>query len=160
MSSRGYKRGHVSHSRLSYDSNSNDTAFELSEHIDPQKLGSGIWFMIHLHALSYDKRKISTNAMKPAEFIRWLCEYHPCSECAEHCSQYIEENPPEKYESRPIHLSNGKTTYYSSFFWTWKFHNSVNLQIGKPRISFKHALLIYEHLMTGDKCEKSCSISH
>lgn len=137
-----------------------EDSFDLSKYLEPERFGAGIWFIIHVHALSYDKRRKPMNGMTPGEFIRWICEHHPCSQCSKHCSEYILNNPLEDYESRPVYLNDGSTTYYSSFFWTWKFHNSVNVKIGKPRISFKRAMTMYEHILAGDKCEKTCSASN
>lgn len=101
-----------------------------------EKLGPGIWFLIHMESLfCQDKYKF-------IDFIYRLAENFPCARCKVHFKEYLLENPPEDY----MRFEDGL------FIWSWKFHNSVNKRLRKPLIDYNTALKMYLDSKEHDNC--------
>lgn len=100
----------------------------------------GWWLQYHYDSLFADQ-----NPERRLHFIDRL-NYHkeifPCEKCINHYKKYILENPPEKEQYM--------------FVYTWKFHNAVNVRLGKPTMDFDDYIRIYK--VEGYKCE-SCSLN-
>jgi hypothetical protein len=92
-----------------------------------EKLGPGIWFLIHKESLFCQEKHEFIN------FIYRLAENFPCERCKVHFKEYLFDNPPENYTSFEDGL----------FIWTWKFHNSVNKRLKKPLLEYEKALKMY-----------------
>jgi len=104
------------------------------------KLGPGTWYCIHMlgaFALTEDK------VVFFCQYIRTLQKKFWCDECSEHFGEYLDNHPPEKS--------------LNMFLWTWEFHNSVNIILGKSEMPYQTARSIYiDH--TQKMCQESkCS---
>lgn len=103
-----------------------------------EKLGPGIWYIIHKEALICKDDKVYL------QFIYRLRDNFPCEYCKKHFSLFLEKNPVEDY----VHIENGL------FIWSWKFHNSVNKRLGKPFIPYELALKLYTSESSCNLCMK------
>jgi hypothetical protein len=116
------------------------------QHANPEYIGPGTWSVLHT---------IAFNARTPAEQkacikqIKIICQQFPCEKCREHAIMYLKAHP----------LTVG--TSDSLFEWTWKFHNAVNLRIGKYQMQWDMAYYIYEslHDQKHQECSTECSLS-
>lgn len=102
-----------------------------------EKIGPGIWYLIHKESLVCEPKKY-------IDFIYRLYKNFPCKACKQHFERYLQENPPEEY----------LTLQYGLFIWSWKFHNLVNKRLGKPVISFDTALEMYTNEKDCNMCMK------
>ncbi|MEM5804153.1 MAG: Erv1/Alr family FAD-linked sulfhydryl oxidase [Candidatus Aenigmatarchaeota archaeon] len=109
--------------------------------MDIQKLGPGIWYIIHFTAL---RAKTEEEKVKFRKFIHELAKDFPCLRCRKHFSQYISDFPLERYWSGNEGL----------FIWSWQFHNSVNRRLKKPEMDYEKAKRIYEGSEVCEKCSE------
>ncbi len=113
----------------------------------PVPIGGETWTILHRLALDADTREKSFTFCVTA---RSICEIFPCPICSSHAKRYIVDNPPEDYVDILALREDGQVDP-GVFLWTWKFHNSVNLRIGKPLISYESAISIHSS-NTGEGC--------
>ena len=109
--------------------------------IDPIYIGPGIWYIIHSQALSdlYHEE----NKEEYVLLINSIADNFPCDLCKIHFKQYIKEHPIEDYFN--IKLTDiDNSDNIGLFYWSWKYHNSVNTRLGKDILSFNTALSIYK----------------
>src|SRR6516164_8728351 len=95
---------------------------------DIQKLGPGIWFVIHTlayHATT-DQLKETFNLT-----INTLCDHFGCDTCKPHFTQFILSHPLIKYKDY--------------FKWSWELHNEVNKILNKPQMKYETALQQYKN---------------
>ena len=81
------------------------------------------WNEIHNKAA-----QVSRGERSFKRFVDWIIEMPrdlPCKICRNHAIEYIRDNPPE-LTANP-------------FYWSWQFHNAVNLRKGKPLMSYEDA---------------------
>jgi len=105
--------------------------------------GPGLWHSIHITALLIDQEI----------FLKWIkiqVASIPCPTCKEHASQYLLENPPEKYEN----VYDTNHNLIGMFKWSWKFHNDVNLRLKKPLLDYTTAYSIYNS--EANECPEVC----
>ena len=78
------------------------------------------WAWLHALSISYPaaptKHERFAAFARVHAFIRSL----PCDECTQHATAYVRRFPPD------FSGSCGLQT------WAWRFHNAVNLRLGKP----------------------------
>jgi len=124
--------------------NSSDLSEEIEFPHDSKIWGPGMWFNLHMEALSIsDEIDISTITKMNNNYIKYLNRILtnlPCDTCRHHATEYIKQNSPEEYKD--VIDENGK--YIGLFMWTWIFHNTVNTRLKKPTIGFETAINIYE----------------
>ena len=96
---------------------------------DMQKIGPGIWFVIH--TLAYHA---TTEPLKDAYQleINTLCDHFGCETCKTHFSQFILSHPFIKY----------KDNYFK---WSWELHNYINKILNKSQIKYEVALQQYKN---------------
>ena len=86
-----------------------------------------LWNEIHTRAVNVYSERDYDN------FCRWIRQvpYNElqCPKCRNHMIEYIRQNPPERAEN--------------AFFWTWKFHDAVNIRLGKRGLSYREAANMY-----------------
>lgn len=88
---------------------------------DPNSFGPGKWNIIHDQA----RRAVTDNRMKRfSKFVKEIAEDLKCQECHIHATNYISNNPIDKYFS--IVEDN---VYVGCFYWSWEFHNTVNVRL-------------------------------
>jgi FAD-linked sulfhydryl oxidase len=112
---------------------------------DPAYYGPGVWYAIHKIAHTY-------NDKRAAKYIRNLIETFPCIKCRNHAIEYLKLNPIEKSIGKMLN-KNGKQLPLGLFVWTWIFHNSVNLRIGKPQMKLSDAI---ETMEPNEMCSEMC----
>jgi len=96
------------------------------------KLGPGLWFSIHVLALSATTFDEKTRFV---HFINTLLANFPCQACVEHFRTYLTEHPPHHYWQ----MNQGM------FNWSVNFHNSVNQRLGKDVLTYSNALELYQN---------------
>lgn len=97
--------------------------------------GPGEWYIIHLSALKApDERKYFS-------FIRFILSTLPCEICRTHSEEYLKNNNLENYKTNFV---KEEERY---FYWSWKFHNSVNERLGKRKVDYENALAYYQSVL-------------
>jgi len=111
---------------------------------DSKVFGPGMWYTIHITAL-----KIGQD-----NFLSWIyiiISSIPCLRCRKHATEYISENPPDKYKD-VYDKSSGDLI--GMFKWSWKFHNDVNTRLSKPLLDYNTVYKMYndESVLCSDSC--------
>jgi hypothetical protein len=117
---------------------------------NPERIGSGIWFVIHL------KAKHATTEQTKNEFIDFmylLSVEFPCNRCRTHIQSYLREHPFEPY----MNLKNNEGEDIGLFKWSWLFHNAVNNRLAKPFVDWETAWGMYD---TGREVCTNCTGSN
>lgn len=109
----------------------------------PEVIGPGEWNALHrvaAKAIGSDGRRCFRN------YVKNLAENFKCEKCRLHMQDYIKKNPLNR-------VGRGDK---DPFKWTWQFHNTVNLRLGKPLLEFEEAWELHTKELEG--CS-SCSVS-
>jgi len=89
------------------------------------------WKWGHNLAIRYPARPTVADArLAYARLVNFVNNL-PCEECRYHARCYVQNNPP----------ALGSTHTFQS--WFWRFHNDVNLRIGKPFYPWERYLRDY-----------------
>src|ERR1700678_3958359 len=98
---------------------------------DPAIIGPGIWFDIHVTAIS-----AITDKLKEAFviYINTLCENFRCKKCQPHFRAFIDNNPLVNYWG--IYSTTDRKDI-GFFKWSWLMHNEVNARLGKYQPTFE-----------------------
>lgn len=102
--------------------------------MDPRVFGPHLWFVIHMVANNYPKKPTFEDQQLAKRFIESLPITIPCEHCASFARMWIISN---EYESK-VHSRIALQQYF------WKFHNDVNIKIGKPILQWKDYFKIYK----------------
>ena len=114
----------------------------------PDIFGPGIWFVMHTMAYqATTPEKIEAFV----GFIHTMSETLPCIECRNHCSEYVRQNPPEKYR-----LISQNGILIGMFKWSWLFHNTVNKRLNKSLIDWETAFAMYG--ADSEVCSLKCAL--
>lgn len=89
--------------------------------------------------------------------IREICAKFPCLNCSKHCKEYIHDNPPEKFIGIKM-IIDEKQEELGLSIWSWTFHNSVNLRLGKPFMDWETYYGIY--IKNNVNCSEKCNLSY
>ena len=103
---------------------------------DPSKF-SGIWFCIHIVA---KRCKTPEDAEDFIKFMNIIADTLPCVECRSECKEYMEAHRLEYFKDVTDKYGN----FTGIFKWSWMFHNSVNLRLGKPIMDIDTAYDMYD----------------
>jgi hypothetical protein len=107
--------------------------------MDPQVWGRHLWISIHYIALGYPLKPSEIDRKNYSLFFKHLHTVLPCDACAKHYQQHLKDLPPiEQFLESPEEL----------FKWTVLIHNKVNLDLGKPQLSYEQARKLYPSQMT------------
>lgn len=109
---------------------------------NPVYLGPGYWASWHLKSLHSDTKD---KKIEVARNIALDISNFPCLKCKKHAKEYVSRNPL-------IEAVKDKDPY-SMFIWTFKFHNEVNLRIGKKVFGLEEAKNMWLNL---EKCTDDC----
>lgn len=109
---------------------------------NPRVIGPGSWKALHLLALYSD---LNDNDCYSG-FIMFFAEKFRCGDCKKHFIDYLRNNPPEKMKSREFGMS----------IHSWMFHNSVNVRLSKPTISWDEYKAIWIDETQMKPCQKGC----
>lgn len=102
---------------------------------DPKYFGPGAWFVMHVVALD------ATTIAKKRSFCNMIDTVVPkiqCTKCKGHATEHVKKYPPRKSK---VYTRHGRDV--SMFRWSWVFHNSVNVRLGKSIMSFQEAYDTY-----------------
>lgn len=110
--------------------------------MDINKIGPGIWFKIHMDAVSANTQELKESFIIN---INALCDGFKCKHCQPHFRKYIDDNPIEKY----FDIKNKKGNHIGIFQWTWEFHNAVNYRLGKYQPLLEEAYNYYTNNTVG-----------
>ena len=103
-----------------------DTTFPSS----PKVFGPGIWFEFHTMAtLSSTVETIDIYI----DHVKSIIDRLPCMKCRRDSQEYFDNDNPSKY----------KETTNGMFYWSWKFHNTVNVKLGKPLLEWDTGISMY-----------------
>ena len=87
--------------------------------------GSRLWYLLHTLSSSYPEHPTKLTQKYYSIFINQLYYIIPCPRCQKECILYMKKHPPE--------LQNRD----SLFHWLYRFHNSVNIRLGKSTITIE-----------------------
>lgn len=87
----------------------------------------GHWVYLHIRG-KWGNLSVS-NKRQYTEELHYIAENFPCSICRPHFKQYLLDNPPEGAIDINAYM--------------WKFHNDVNIRLGKPTITFEQYAEMY-----------------
>jgi hypothetical protein len=96
-----------------------------------KKWGPMGWAWVHGAAIDYPLDPSPEEARATLRRVLSFAAHLPCGECRGHATEYIMKNPPN--------LSNT----YAFQSWVWRFHNSVNLRLGKRAITYAEYVAFY-----------------
>ena len=89
------------------------------------------WKWLHVTAINYPLKPTLTDASIAHRRIWNFVANLPCPECRDHATRFFHQRPP-------VLLSAGDLQV-----WVWRFHNAVNLRLGKPLASYGDYLRLY-----------------
>lgn len=96
--------------------------------LNPMIWGSQTWHAIHSVALAYPEDPTPEDKKTAVQFIDAIADSLPCEMCSVNFKKKIATHPPD-------------VTSRTAFFnWTVDVHNMVNVQTGKPELSYSQAL--------------------
>lgn len=105
--------------------------------------GPGLWFSIHIMALHANTAEKYQSVVW---FINLLALTHPCLECRNHMTNYLNAHPLSQVNIKDL------------FKYTVEFHNAVNKRLNKPLISLEDATNLYTAIASVP-CSSGCSNS-
>jgi hypothetical protein len=118
-----------------------NTNFTMSSNFHEHNLeyiGPGIWYVIHKTAIT------ATDGAKIDFFLTLLkvVVKNLGLKCKNHAQDYINQHPPNDY--REI-IDENTGERIGMFYWSWEFHNDVNLRLGKNQMTFEEAYNLYKN---------------
>jgi hypothetical protein len=106
---------------------------KLAPTTQPSEFGPHYWFVIHNMGLTYPMRPNRVAKKRMSAFIEALPVLLPCKDCSEHAKEYLSNHS----------VCDAVKNRQSLYTFLWNFHNHVNERLGKPQISLKDSLKIY-----------------
>lgn len=105
---------------------------DVSIFTDPAKVGPGIWFKIHIDAVT-----ATTDSLKEAFLvnINALCDNFKCKKCQPHFRKFIDTHPLKNYWN----IKDEKNRDIGFFKWSWELHNQVNRFLKKYEPTLEEA---------------------
>ena len=91
----------------------------------PEVWGPPIWTLFHVLAEKIKEETFHTSFPQLLGFIKKICAYLPCPDCAQHASQFLAKLPPQELSSK----EKFKNTFYL-------FHNVVNVKKKKRLFNY------------------------
>lgn len=107
--------------------------------VEPKVFGPGTWFTIHTLAL---KARTRSEMDEFVSSLVHIISHLPCYDCINHATKYLKEHPIIKFYD----VGDSKGRRIGMFIYTWKFHNDVNLRLGKPYLDMDTAYSMYTHI--------------
>lgn len=109
---------------------------------DPTKIGPGIWFKIHIDAIT-----ATTDELKHAFVINInaICDNFKCKKCQPHFRKFIDTHPLKNYWN----IKDIKGRDIGFFKWSWELHNEVNKFLKKYQPTLEEAYDFYSDSEAG-----------
>ena len=98
--------------------------------LPPSTWGPIFWNTIHIVALGYSLTPSDEEKQAAKHFYESLAYLIPCPICRVHYKSHLEELPVEPALGTRSDLIE----------WTWRIHNKVNVELGKPEITINQFL--------------------
>jgi len=98
--------------------------------LPPSVWGPIFWNTIHIVALGYSMNPTEEDKTAAKQFYESLVYLIPCPICRVHYKSHLEEMPVDAVLGSRSDLIE----------WTWKIHNKVNAELGKPQITIDQFL--------------------
>lgn len=127
------------------------TILDFKDITNPDYVGPGTWHVLHsraYQATTQDEQQVY------CQFVRQVCDKFPCTKCRTHFKNYLENHPPEELVTAKV-MINKQPYPLGVFYWSWKFHNTVNQRLNKPLMAWETALSLYDN--SKKTCGKSCT---
>ena len=105
----------------------------------PDVWGPIFWTTMHIASLGYSQSPSKEEQEAATMFYRSLTEMIPCPICKVHYKQHLKESPIESV------VGSRDTLVY----WVFVVHNKVNVQLGKPEITFDQYIKNMQALAKG-----------
>jgi len=112
---------------------------------NPQYVGPGVWYLSHTLAMAADIDKDYDFFIK---FFKKMVNSFGCEKCKQHAQAYITKNP----------LSQIGDDYLPSLYVN-KFHNTVNIRLGKETYSIDKSRAIFESVCKDCMLESEPQVS-
>lgn len=93
--------------------------------------GPRAWYWLHVTAINYPPSPTPVDARIAESRIWGFVTHLPCASCRDHATQFVRQRPPSLEST------------YALQAWVWRFHNAVNLRLGKPLIPYEEYLRLY-----------------
>lgn len=94
--------------------------------MSPSVWGPIFWNTMHIVSLGYSHAPTQEEKASAIAFYKSLVHMIPCPICKTHYSQFLQDIPVEKAVTNRNDLIQ----------WVFDLHNKVNVQLGKPEITF------------------------
>ena len=104
--------------------------------MDPNIWGPKFWFSLHSVSFTYPFYPDETDKRRYKTFFELLEFVLPCVVCRVNYSKNIKQFPIDN------HLKNRK----SLALWLIDLHNMVNIEKGKPTLTYEEAISVYEKI--------------
>lgn len=102
---------------------------------NPEVWGPAFWFSLHNGALRYPIKASPTWKERMKHFILGIPVMVPCEKCSDHATAHLEANY--------YRLDEIVSTRSKLFEFFWEFHNFVNENLNKPKMSLDDAYKMY-----------------
>lgn len=102
----------------------------------PSTFGPGGWGGLHTMAKWANTKERVDIFITYAQVIVYTLL---CLECRKHATNYFNDNHPSQYAL----VKDCRGRLVGMFLWSWRFHNTVNVRLGKPIIDFDTAFNMY-----------------
>jgi len=99
------------------------------------------WRWLHNKTIDYAQDPSEEEAKQMLRRIRGFISSLPCPECRTHSIEYLAMNPPDLSSSQALQA------------WAWRFHNAVNVRLGKRPLPFA----AYSQLYLSEMCRANWS---
>ena len=90
------------------------------------------WIFLHTYANKIKNDFFIANKVNCLGLIKYICWHLPCPICERHARNYLKKNPIETCMNKEDLIR-----------YIWKFHNSVNEMLKKPKYEFS-SLELYD----------------
>lgn len=106
------------------------------------KYAPGIWLQMHIKGVL----AIDENSKQDfIDYVWFQADTFPCENCRKHINEYIKNNP----FTHLYYAKNNKGEEIGMFKWSWLFHNTVNVRVGKPYLDWNTAWEMYSVFRKG-----------
>jgi hypothetical protein len=102
--------------------------------MSPNQWGPQVWKLFHVLAESVHESIYPSLKATLFSYIRNICAYLPCPDCASHATSILSQINPAQYDTKDGLIN---TIYL--------FHNAVNKSLGKPLFK-KEGLAVYKSM--------------
>ena len=116
----------------------------MSCNVKTQFKGRIYWNIIHSSMFLFDNNPDEYNYEFVYNYIFLFIHTIPCKRCRYHAITYFNNFPPKLYYNISIYYNNNIINNRSLLYWSFLFHNHVNLKIGKDYFPFNQLIEKYK----------------